>query len=214
MPAPVRTLAPAEMPVSLAETKAHLQVTTTDDDALIEALIAAATQRLDGWSGLLGRCLIHQSWRIGLAAWPSSRIIRLPFPDISEVTVSYFDIDNVEQTVATVLIERLEDERGSLIRFRQAFDFPPLYPDRSDPVGVTMVAGYGVDGDAVPAPIRQAVLLSVQHIYGLRNSGNMFLRSETVEGVGRQDFAVSEQAGKVIDYAVEALVAPFRRTSL
>jgi hypothetical protein len=56
--------------------------------------------------------------------------------------------------------------------------------------------------------------ICVQHLYGLRNCGNMFLRSETVEGIGRQDFAVSEQAGKVIDRVTENLVAPFRRSLL
>jgi hypothetical protein len=40
------------------EAKAHLRV----DDTLITALIAAATARLDGRDGILGRCLRSETW--------------------------------------------------------------------------------------------------------------------------------------------------------
>lgn len=210
---PVRTSAPVTDAVTLSEAKAHLQVTGSGDDTLIAAIVAAATARLDGWAGILGRCLVNQGWRIDLACWPA-RDIRLPFPDVSAVSVKYSDAADQEVTVDTGLYEVLDDNLGGLVRLRQAFAYPALNADRSDAVRVTMTAGYGATADKVPAPIRQAILLSAQQLYGMRNTGNVFLRAEEVEGVGKQEFTVSEQAGKVVDRAVEALVAPYRRVGL
>lgn len=210
---PVRTSAPVADAVTLSEAKAHLQVTGSGDDTLITAIVAAATTRLDGWAGILGRCLVNQGWRIDLACWPA-REVRLPFPDVSAVSVKYSDAADQEATVDTGLYEVLDDSLGGLVRFRQAFAYPALNTDRSDAVRVTMTAGYGATADKVPAPIRQAILLSTQQLYGMRNTGNVFIRAEEVEGVGRTEFTVSEQAGKVIDRAVDALVGPYRRVGL
>src|SRR5690606_12599307 len=98
MLAPVRTVAPATMPVSLAEAKAHLRVDHDDQDDLITAQIKAATAYLDGWSGILGRALVTQTWRQDFAGFGD----RLPLPLVPVTaidSVSYFDGDNVHQTL-------------------------------------------------------------------------------------------------------------------
>jgi hypothetical protein len=56
---PVRTVPPAEMPVSLDEAKLHCRVDHNAEDAHITGLIAAAATHLDGWSGILGRALVN-----------------------------------------------------------------------------------------------------------------------------------------------------------
>src|SRR5690606_10673336 len=60
---PVRVTPPAIQPVTLAEAKLHLRVDHDDEDALISNLIQAATGHLDGWTGILGHCLVEQVWR-------------------------------------------------------------------------------------------------------------------------------------------------------
>ena len=62
--------APGRYPVTLEETKAHLRVETDDDDAYLDSLIEMATACLDGASGLLGRCLVQQTWELQLPYWP------------------------------------------------------------------------------------------------------------------------------------------------
>lgn len=64
MNAPVRIIAPAELPVMLSDAKAHLRVDFDDDDFLIGSMVNAATDYLDGWNGILGRCLVTQTWTI------------------------------------------------------------------------------------------------------------------------------------------------------
>lgn len=194
MLAPVRTTAPATTPVSLTEAKLHLRVDHNDDDTLITSLIQAATDHLDGWAGILGRCLVTQSWRQDFCDWPACRILRLPFPDVTEATVKYFDDGNTENPVADAMVAVLSDTRGSFVRFSDAFTYPGLYDDRADAVQVTITAGYG-DAAAVPTAIRAAILLLVGHWYANRE-------------------AASAEAIEALPMAVDALLAPYRRVGV
>jgi len=73
---------PASLPVELAAMKAHLRVAHDDDDADIEAKQAGAVAMLDGYGGILGRCIMPQEWAIDVTG-PGPHL--LPFPDASGV---------------------------------------------------------------------------------------------------------------------------------
>src|SRR5690348_16556758 len=89
---------PATEPVSLAEAKAHLRVTASDEDALISALIIAAREAAEHE---LGRALITQTWEKTLDLFPDA--IELTNPPVQSVaSVQYLDIDGVEQTLSSV----------------------------------------------------------------------------------------------------------------
>jgi len=60
---PVRVTAPADRPVTLAEVKNHCRIDHSDDDTLVQSYIDAAVAHVEGWSGVLGRCLVTQTWR-------------------------------------------------------------------------------------------------------------------------------------------------------
>lgn len=192
---PIRTSAPVAKPVSLAEAREHCRVDANDDDAVISAFIDAAIVYLDGWSGVLGRCIVNQDWRQSAAAWPACGVILLPFPDVSAATVKYLDADGVEQTVDGALFDRLEDDRGTIIRLRDAFTYPAISKDRADGVRVEFTAGYGATAADVPAALRTAILLMVAHWYANRETAT--------EG------ALSE-----IPFGASALIAPFRRVGV
>ena len=72
---PELVAAPTVPCVSTADAKAHLRVDDGEEDALIEAAVAAAVQHLDGYGGILGRALMQQDWRQTLPLWPASRAI-------------------------------------------------------------------------------------------------------------------------------------------
>jgi hypothetical protein len=59
-----RTVDPDIEPILLAEMKAHLRVTDTDNDTLITGLITGAREWVEDYTG---RALIDQTWRLTLA---------------------------------------------------------------------------------------------------------------------------------------------------
>ena len=85
---PYLVTAPVADVVSLASMRAHLRIDANDTshDAQIGELIDAAVAHLDGWRGVLGRCIMSQTWAVD---YEDSGTLVLPMPDVSSVTVDY-----------------------------------------------------------------------------------------------------------------------------
>lgn len=187
---PVLVTAPSATPISLTEAKAQLDVSYTDKDTLITSLIAAATAYLDGWTGILGRCLVTQTWRQDFDRF--NRCLRLPLYPVSTITsVKYDDESDVEQTIAASNYDLLDDDLGAFVRFKDTYSFPSIHDDRPA-VRVTYAAGYA-SAAAVPDAIKQAMLLLVRHWFD--NPSAVIVG--TISGPAPM--------------AVDALLAPWRR---
>lgn len=185
--APVLIEAPAAAPVSLEEAKLHCRVDDDAEDALITGLVSAATAHLDGYTGILGRALVTQTWRQDFCRFGAK--MRLPLRPVASITsVTYFDGDNAEQTLATSVYDIFTDAAGSYVGLKPDQDWPSAYA-RPDAVSVAYVAG--VASDAVPQPIKQAILLMVGHWYANRE-------------------AVAEGQMRDVPMAVDALLRPYR----
>ena len=189
-----RTVAPAATPVTLTEAKAHLRVTSSAEDTLITALIAAATDHLDGWTGILGRALVTQTWKFYLDVWPDGDVIRIPLVPLQSVTsVTYLDpgtgvaatVDADDYIVDTVSPD------GWIVPV-EGFAWPEP-KDAINAIEVTFVCGHG-DAAAVPAAIKAAILLIVGDLYANRE--------------GQSDRAITVNA------TVDRLLAPWRRVTL
>jgi uncharacterized phiE125 gp8 family phage protein len=187
---PVLVAAPAVTVWTVDEMKAQLRIDGSDEDNTLTALLAAATGYLDGHAGILGRCMIEQTWLQSFGCF--ERRLRLPFPDVSSVVVKYFDTDDAEQTVDAGGYQLLEDARGNYLRFVSTFATPAVNPDRLDAVSVAMTVGYGDAVDDVPAALRQAIMLLIGHWYTNR------------EAVGLNTLSA-------LPLGFDALIAPFRR---
>lgn len=170
--------APSVYPVSLAEAKAHLRIDSSDEDALIEGLISAATQNIDGETGWLGRALVTQTWNLYLDSFPcrphecdfaKKYGIRVPLPPLQSVeSIVYVDVSGTETTLVADQYQIKKGENGVIL---PAFGTSwPQTRSVSDAVRVKFVAGYEPTAasptdfaDSVPQPIKQAILLTVGH---------------------------------------------------
>lgn len=158
-----RATAPAESPVTLAEAKAHLAVTHSSDDTIIQLYLDAAVAHLDGAEGTLSRCLVTQTWDYALDCF--AQTIHVPLPTLQSVaSVKYIDPDGTEQTV---------DPSAYTVAGQRIVAGGAGWPSTdSVPHAVTVrfVAGYGAAED-VPAAIKAAILLYVGDAYANREAG-------------------------------------------
>lgn len=139
----IRTVAPSEPVVSLTDIKAHLRVDHDDEDTSIEAMEAAAVAHLDGYRGILGRCIRRQKWRQDFTCGGTHR---LALPDVLAVAV-------------TAGGEPVEHEL-----VRDGIGWAVL---ASGPVSVEMECA--LPEDALPA-VQHAVRLLVGHWYANRET--------------------------------------------
>lgn len=158
-----RVTAPAGYPVTLAEAKAHLRVSFSDDDTLIEAYIGAATTAVEQ---KVGRPLMTQTLRVAERAPEGSVKLRAPLQAIT--AINYYDPQNVLQTATVSDYLLIADDDSAEIIPGPGVNFPALYP-RDDAFRVTFTAGYGTAAQ-VPVALKQAILLLVGHLYENREA--------------------------------------------
>lgn len=180
---------PAAEPVSLAAAKAQLRLDHDAEDDLVAALIPAARGLVELKTR---RVLIDQGWRIALDGWPRRAPVRLsPLPVISVDAVTVYDEDGAPHVLAADEIE-VDLVGGRLVPSASA-----RRPGRAlNGIEIDLSCGYGETAEAVPEPLRQAVLLLVGHWFEVREAASL--------GVVASPVALG----------FEALVAPFRRARL
>lgn len=159
---PIRITAPVARPVDLDEAREQCRVTHFLHDQLLLQHIDAATEMLDGWGGLLGRCMISQVWRQRFHGWSSC--LTLPMPGVTEVVLRYLRPDLTEGTVDPAQYQLVVDGVCATVYMDSAFVQPAL-SGRMLPVWVDFTAGYGPTPDSVPAPLRAAIKIHVQALY-------------------------------------------------
>lgn len=160
---PVRTVAPDAMPVSLSDIKRHCRVDHDDDNADLEDYVSAATEQLDGYDGILGRALITQTWRLDMLCFRD--VMRLPLEPLQSVTsVTYYDGDNAQQTLASSVYGVYTDARSPIVSLKDGQSWPTAYV-RPDAVSITFVVGYGATAIDVPSRLKSAIKLHAADLY-------------------------------------------------
>ncbi len=173
MPLVLQT-APTTEPVTTAEAKTHLRVTTSDDDTYIGTLITVARRHVET---ITGRALINQTWDYFLDNFPPGDKIVIPLPRLSSVTtVKYTDKDNVQTVFSSgSYIVDTNNEPGQIV-LAYGESWPTFTPRPINAVEIRFVAGYGSGAANVPEGIKQAMLLLIAHWYENRepiNIGNI-----------------------------------------
>jgi hypothetical protein len=129
---PIRVTPPEGMVISLADLKSRLRVSGDDNDVELAALHDEAVSHLEGWRGVLGRCILPQQWRVSLDAGKTL----IPFPDITAATIQ---VDGEPVPVALTF-----DPRGSFVELEEAADvtFTAALPEDALPAVRAAIACY------------------------------------------------------------------------
>lgn len=178
---------PAIEPVTLAEAKAHLRLTGTEDDDYVAAMITAARLQVESATR---RVLIDQTWRLFRDDWPPGGIVELSVAPVSSVAaITVYDVEG-DPTELAPTAWRLD---AAATPARLALTGASPMPARPlNGIEIDVVAGYGPSGLAVPQPLRLAIMMLVARWY------------EDREGLA-YGIVPSRVAA-----AFEALVAPYR----
>lgn len=195
---------PAIEPVSLAEAKSHLRVDHGDDDQAIARLITAARQRIESDCA---RALIEQIWDVFFGAFPCGARLPLPFGqlrtvdafewvDTAGVTRSWTPSGGnlVEGSVVRAHVDSISERPvpGGIV-LADSQTWPPTRLRPSNPIRVRFTCGFGATASAVPATLRQAILLVVGHLYDHRSE---------VE-IGQKAAIASEVVQRGVDSLIE-----------
>lgn len=154
---PIQLNAPAEEPLTLAETKAYLHIEHNTEDAIISQCILATRQMAEN---LLKSSLVTQSWKIAFDKSAPVEIF-LPMAPVQSITsVVLIDESGASSTVAAANYY-IDSSRSKLISEIS------LTADR---VEISYIAGFGA-ATAVPASIKQGMLQHIASMYENRGDG-------------------------------------------
>ncbi len=155
---------PAAEPLTRAEAKAFLRVETDAEDALIDALIAAARRHVEAQTG---RILMEQTWRFSLDRWPLRSVIPAPVAPVRSIlSATVAAADGTPGALPEGALTLVGDRAPALIRVAPARVAAPLVSHGG--IIITLLAGYGT-ADNVPADLVQAVRLMLAHLYEHRD---------------------------------------------
>jgi uncharacterized phiE125 gp8 family phage protein len=186
---PAITTAPGAIAYVLADVKAFLRVSHTDDDAQLTLMCDTATRYIQDYTG---RQLITATYtwkREGFTNGPeskdleywfspmpyqgrASRIIQIPVLPVASITsISYVDPAGAAQTLSGSDYE-FDSVRGRLMPSASLGMWPQVSSDVFNPVTIVFVAGYGSAASNVPARIKQALASLVAYWYENRDANN------------------------------------------
>lgn len=188
---PVLVTAPEALPVSALEVAESIrrveygpdgQPLVIEDEAAIRQLIKSAVAHYDGWSGILGVCLVAQAWRQDFNSFEQKMMLGLR-PVQSITSVKWRNEAGQISTVADENYALKTDAGGfSYVRFVNGFSTPSgLYEDAA--VSIEFVVGWPIveTVPTTPDDIKTAIILHVQKHYDEAAKTN----SEILERVER-----------------------------
>jgi uncharacterized phiE125 gp8 family phage protein len=172
---------PAVEPVTLEQVKNHSRITHIEDDSWLLMAMIVARQLIEKTCEL---SLITQTRQMTFPSFPQNFLtlqnfqpqplysyIKLAYgPTISISEIKYYDQTNTLQTLNDY--QATLESNPCLIVPGIGKNWPSTIANRLDAVKVTFVAGYG-DPENVPAALKQAILLLVDHWYSNRSAIGM-----------------------------------------
>lgn len=147
--------------LTLAAAKVFLRVEGSDEDALITDLITSATAHIEQ---LTGRSICGQEWELSASSFTDEFLLpNGPVRSVEAFTYEPGTGDPVAVDAGLYEVDLVSDPARVLRRSGAVWPNPA---SSASAVKISYLAGY----EAVPAPLRQAVLLLVGHWYTNREA--------------------------------------------
>lgn len=163
----VRLTRPVVEPVTLTEAKAHCRIDASDDDAYVQALIAAAREYVED---RFDTTLLTTTWQARYDCFPLWQLVlpRMPMLDAT-VTITYRNEGGTMVTMTSADSAFQVDHRTVPGRVYPLYNgvWPAVRGDENS-VMVQWSAGYGDGADALPQTIKHLCLLLVANWYASR----------------------------------------------
>lgn len=179
----------AAEPITLDTARLHLRLDTEGsppahpDDSLVEALITASREAAESYTGL---AIAHQSYTLALDAFPDNAIVLGKWPINAISSITYKDANNVQQTVSAADYFLDNYARPGEVALQPTKSWPQTAPV-ANAVIVTFTAGFTNDLSPNPYPLpkslKQALLLTIGHLYDHRESTSAVEKYEVPLGV-------------------------------
>lgn len=160
------TTAPATEPLSVSDVKNYLKVDFSTDDTLIALLIAAAREAVEKYCQI---ALIEQTITEKFPKFQGYGLRLSVAPLLAVTGITYRDSNGTTQTLSTDLYGTFPELRPPMVYRKFGKTLPTVQPG-FDSVTAVYTAGYA-NAAAVPAPIRQAILLMIADWYDNRADG-------------------------------------------
>lgn len=167
--------APTIEPLTLAEAKLHLREDLSEQDALITALIVAAREYAELYTG---RAFITQTLELSLPAFPACEI-EIPRPPLQEIEyIKYTDTDGAEQTLNDALYQVDPYAEPGVVKPAYGEVWPSTRSDEYNAVRIRYVAGYAPLGSpptdapasGVPELVKQWMRVRIAQLYEHREA--------------------------------------------
>lgn len=173
-----RVTSPEGEIITRAQAKQYARIDTDDDDALVDELIVAARESIEGPDGGLNRVWLMSTWDLVLDRFPAAEIL-LPLAPVLGVTeITYYDEDGILQVLdpSAYYADTYSTPPWILPTDGAAW---PATLGAANAMRVRFVAGYpeGTESESgssvlsanVPAPVKLAVRMLVAYWYEHRD---------------------------------------------
>jgi uncharacterized phiE125 gp8 family phage protein len=177
---------PAVEPVTVAEAKTHLHITSSTQDTYIGTLITTARRELERY---LNRAFITQSWKVYYDCWQHELLIPFGNLQIADSTpgpespvVKYYNTDGNQITLTANdyywVVNTTDPAR--IVR-KYDVTYPELQYGRPDAIEIAFSAGFGDAATAIPDEIKHAMKLLITNYYEHR--GDIVTGGNTVHQI-------------------------------
>ena len=148
--------------ITLTQAKEHLRITHDYEDDVIQSFIDASVIAAENYTG---RYLHTYDVVLKTTEFGSSVVLQYaPLIDDDAVVITYYDLDNVEQTLASTYYDVLYRNGEPEIFYNPKLTLPSVY-ERNDAVKIAYQSGY----TTVPEAFKQYCKLVVTFLYENRS---------------------------------------------